>query len=176
MQNLVAPSPSPSPCSQSVPSIQGVSQRPPPPRSSPDFLYFLLKLQCSVVSLCQEWQEMWVLSSTLPSFILDLSFYSFILPLICPSICLSHLPIYLPTHPVMLPSIHLPTHQPIYASISISSTCPSVIHPPSSIHPSIHPCILPSIHPSIHVSFHPSIHSALRPLPIGQSLSSRTEK
>ena len=160
MQNLVAPSPSPSPCSQSVPSIQGVSQRPPPPRSSPDFLYFLLKLQCSVVSLCQEWQEMWVLSSTLPSFILDLSFYSFILPLICPSICLSHLPIYLPTHPVMLPSIHLPTHQPIYASISISSTCPSIIHPPSSIHPSMYPSIHPSIHPCILPSIHPQCTEA----------------
>ena len=107
--------------------------------------------QSPAVSLCQEWQEMWVLSSSVfPSLILDFySFYSFILPFTCPSICLSHLPICPSTHPsthvtiqpFIHPRIYLCIHQSL---IYLPNHHPSVIHPSLS---SVHPCILPSIHP-----------------------------
>lgn len=136
-------------------SIQGVSQRPPPPRSSPDLFFFLLKLQSTLLVFAKRGRRCGCsLPSVFPSCILDFySLYLFILPLICPSICLSHLPICLSTHPsthvtiqpFIYPPIYLCIHQSL---IYLSNRHPSVIH-----------------YPSIHASFHPSIHRPLRASP-----------
>ena len=154
-----------SPSSQPVPSIQGVSQRPPPPRSSPDFPSFLLKL-CSTPLLffAKRGRRCWYsLPFFYPSFLSSFySFYSFILPSIHLSIHLSHLPIFLSTHPSTHATIHSFTQPPSHPLIHPST------HPP--IYPSmnlvIHRAMHPSIHESvIHLAIHPSIHSALRASP-----------
>lgn len=135
-------------------SIQGVSQRPPPPRSSPDLFFFLLKLQSTLLVFAKRGRRCGcsLLLSFLPLF-LTFILYLFILPLICPSICLSHLPICLSTHPSTCVTIQPFIHPPIYLCIRqsliyLSSRHPSVIH-----------------YPSIHASFHPSIHRPLRASP-----------
>jgi len=148
MQNLVGPSPS----SQSVLSIQGVSQRPPPPRSAPGLFFFLLKLHSALLLVFAKSGRRCGCSlppSFLPLFLtFILSIHSFFHSPVHQSVYPIYLSVHPPTHPLMLPSSHSSTHASIYAAISLSSTCPTIIHP-SSIHhlSSIHPCILPSIHP-----------------------------
>ena len=140
-------------------SIQGVSQRPPPPRSSPDLFFFLLKLQSTLLVFAKRGRRCGCsLPSVFPSFILD--FYSLFVHSsthlsINLSIPSTHLSIHPPLHLRYHPAIHPPTHLSMHSSVSHLPVQPSSIRHPLSIHP----CILPSIHPQTTEGLSP--HAAL---------------